>query len=123
MAIDITDFYIKDKKDPNFVDTQIEASSFIDTVISKIYMILLTNKGDILGNPNFGADIPKYLWKTKFSSSTITNNIKDQFSLYIPELASSDYKISVVILPGTSGQDIGVISVDLFIDKINVLFR
>lgn len=119
---DISDLYIKSSKDPFFDSTKIENVTFIDTVVAKIYMILMTNTGDVFGNPLFGADIPKYLWKTKFPASTIEDNIRGQFAQFIPELMVSDYKINVYILPGKT-QDIGVVQIDLGITSVNALFK
>lgn len=122
MARDISDIYIKGIKDPFYKEDQVENTTFLDTVIAKMYVILMTNKGDVLGDPNFGADIPKYLWKTNFPAATIEENIKEQFETYIPELSYNDYKINVYILPGTI-QDIGVINIDLGINNVNILFK
>lgn len=122
MAKDISDIYIKGVKDPLFKENVLETNTYIDTVISKIYMILMTNKGDVLGDPNFGADIPTYLWKTRFPASTLQQNIIEQFETYIPELSSSDYTINIYILPGTV-QDIGVIQIDLGLTSVNVLYK
>ena len=122
MQNNISDFYIKGTNDPGFIDGQIEANSFMDTVISKIYLILLSEKGCCLSDPDFGADITMYLWKTKFPASTISDNIKTQFTKYIPELSSTDYNINVYILPG-SVQDLGVINIDLGVASVNLLYK
>lgn len=122
MAQDRSDIYVKGTRDPGFDDSKVENVTFLDTVISKIYMILMTNKGEVFGNPDFGADIPKYLWKTKFPASTIETNIREQFTIYIPELSSSDYKISVYILPGKTN-DIGIVNIDLGVTSVNTLFK
>lgn len=122
MALDISDLYIKGEKDPNFDQFRTENVTFIDTVVAKIYMILMTNTGDVLGSPDFGADIPKFLWKTQFPASTIENNIRTQFAMYIPELSVADYKINVYILPGKIA-DVGVITVSLGVTTVNALFK
>lgn len=122
MSRDISDLYIKGNRDKLYDSNKIENNNFIDTVITKIYMVLMTNKGDVMGDPNFGADVAKFLWKTKFPSSTIKTNIEEQFVTYIPELKSSDYKINVYILQGKI-QDIGVINISLGVTSLNVLFK
>ncbi len=116
------DIYIKGINDPLFEDGRIENISFIDTVIAKLYMILQTNKGEVLGDPNFGSDIPKYLWATKFPSTTIQASIQEQIESYIPELQKSDYMIKVYIMPGKT-QDIGIIEINVLSANINMLFK
>lgn len=119
---DLSDFYIKDERDPLYNDNQIENVTWLDTVIAKLYVILLTNKGEVYGNPDFGADIPKYLWKTKFPASTIQQNIVEQIEEHVPELNSNEYTVNVYILPGDF-QDIGIVNIDLNIANVNVLFK
>lgn len=119
---DISDFYIKGEGDPLYDENRIENVTFVDTVIAKLYMILLTNKGDVYGAPEFGADIPKYLWKTKYPSSTIKTNIEEQITAYIPEISYSDYTVDVYIMPGQT-QDIGIVKIDLGIADVNMLYK
>ena len=119
---DISDFYIKGQRDPSYDDNKLENVTYLDTVISKLYMILLTNKGDVYGAPEFGADIPKYLWKTKYPSSTIKTNIEEQISMYVPELQYNDYSVEVYIMPGQT-QDIGIVKIDLGIADVNMLYK
>lgn len=121
MATDQSDFYIKTSKFPGYDANRVENTAYEDVIVAKVEMILLTNKGECT-DPDFGADIPQYLWKTKFPSSTIQQNIQEQFSKYIPELNNQDYKITVSIVPGTHS-DIGLIQCWLGIKNINVLFK
>lgn len=122
MAKDLSDIYIKGVKDPGYNETKLENQTFLETVIAKIYMILMTNKGEVLGDENFGADVPKYLWKTKFPASTLQNEIIDQITKYIPELNIRDYKVNVYILPGKT-QDVGVIEVNLGVASTVVFYK
>lgn len=119
---DISDLYIKHESDPGFKDDTVENVTFVDTVVAKIYMILFTNKGDVLGDLDFGADITTYLWNTSFPSSTIKDSITEQIDRYIPELTKSDYTINVYLLKGNI-RDIGVISIDLGIANIVTQFK
>jgi len=122
MAEDISDIYIKSSKDPLFNSSIVENNTTIDVILTKIQMILFTNKGEVISDPDFGADIPTFLWKTRFPASTIKADIEEQFSKYIPELSPGDYKINVYILPG-SIQDIGVIQIDLGISNFSAVFK
>lgn len=122
MPQDLSDLYIKGTKDPGFIENRLENQTFLDTVIAKIYMILMTNKGEVLGDPNFGADVPKYLWKTKFPASTLQNEIVDQITVYVPELNVRDYKVNVYILPGKT-QDVGVIEINLGVTSAVILYK
>ena len=121
MPQDISDLYLKDSTFPDYDPNRIENTNFQDVIVSKVEMILSTNQGECT-DPNFGANIPKYLWQTKFSSSAIQQEIINQFIKYIPELSPSDYTINVYILPGQF-QDIGVVQISLGIAQISVLYQ
>lgn len=118
---DLKDIYIKNEDNPNYTDI-IETNNILDNIINKIYMILLTNKGDVISDYDFGADIPKYLWSTTFPADIIKEEIEKQFSEYIPELIKSKYNINVYLYQGKI-QDVGVISIDLGADIVNVVFK
>lgn len=117
---DFSDFYIKPTKAKGYDPDRVENVTYEDVIVSKVEMILLTIKGETT-DPRFGADIPLYLWKTKFPSTTIQQSIQEQFIRYIPELNQADYRINVYILPGKL-QDVGVVSIDLGIRSVNVIY-
>lgn len=119
---DYKDIYIRGSKDPYYNEFEIETITKMESIISKLYMILFTNKGEVLGEPNFGADIPMYLWKTRFPASSIQNEIEEQITAYIPEISPNQYRVKVYILPGTI-QDIGVIEITLGDSNVSVLFK
>ena len=68
----------------------------INVIVEKYEMILFTNKGEILGEPDLGCDLYLLLHETKVSSFYTEDLIKDQISKYIPELDSMNYKLKVV---------------------------
>jgi len=119
---DYKDIYIRGIKDPYYNELEIETITKLDGIISKLYMILFTNKGEVLSDINFGADIPTYLWKTSFPASSIQAEIEEQISLYIPELSPNQYNVRVYIMKGTI-QDIGVIEINLGNSNVSVLFK
>jgi phage baseplate assembly protein W len=118
---DLSDFYIKTNTFPGYDSTRVENVAFEDVIVAKVELILLTNKGECT-DPDFGADIPRYLWKTKFPVSTIKQEIQEQFQKYIPELSTSDYKIEISVIQGKT-QDIAAVQIFLGIRNINVIFR
>jgi len=122
MAQDISDIYIRSEKDPLFNSGVAETTSFIDGVVAKLHMILFTRKGEVFGDPEFGADIPTYLWKTRFPASTIQNEVEEQIQRYCPELSSNMYTVRVYIVEGTH-QDVGVVEVNLGTANVSALFK
>ena len=98
MAIDFTDFYITYKDDPSFVNGELIEDEVINVIIQKYKMILFTNKGEVMGDPDLGANLLELLYETKVSESHVTNIIDGQINLYIPELANSNYNLNVIFV-------------------------
>jgi len=94
-AKDYTDFYITTKENPRFVEYELIESEIIRVIIQKYEMILFTNKGELLGYPDFGCNLYELLYETKVSGDFVQNTINDQIQTYIPELAASDYDLDV----------------------------
>jgi hypothetical protein len=95
MSIDFKDFYIRYKGHPKYVSGEIIEDDVINVIIQKYEMLLFTNKGEVLGEPNLGADLLLLLYQTKVSSSYVEEMIRDQISRYIPELDSMNYQLEV----------------------------
>ena len=90
-----SDFYLGYPGHPRFRDKELIEDDVIAVIVQKWEMILFTNKGEVFGDPEFGADLPKLLFETKVSATNVENDIRDQISTYIPEIRSIPYKLSV----------------------------
>lgn len=106
-SIDFTDFYILYKNHPRFSPNEIIEDEVIRVIIQKYEMVLFTNKGEVLGNPNFGANLLELLYETKVSESYVRETINDQIADYIPELLNTNYTLDVTFVQDPSNfQDI-----------------
>lgn len=121
MSKDIRDFYITWDGHPKYKDGEIIVESALRVVINKIEMVLFTNKGEFIGDVNFGSDLPIYLWQTRVSSDFIKNLIQEQFDTYIPELRNYNSTLTVEICEGTL-QDILKVNVTLNELVVNAQF-
>ena len=57
------DFYFRSPGDPNYIAGKISESGSIENTIEQIRMTLLTKKGEVLGEPDYGLDVTKYLFE------------------------------------------------------------
>ena len=89
------DFYISYPGHPRFVETELIEDDVIRVVVQKYEMILFTNKGDVLGEPNFGGDLSLLLHETRLSAESIEGDIRAQIADYIPEIDGLNYELSV----------------------------
>ena len=61
----------------------------------KVEMILFTDKGEVLGDPNFGAGLNTFLHETKVSADFVKKVIIEQLTTYVPELSGINYTLDV----------------------------
>lgn len=94
-ALNFTDFYIGYKGHPRFTDKKLIEDDIIRVIIQKYEMILFTNKGELLGDLDFGCDLPKLLFQTRISAETTERIILEQIFKYIPEIADKNFKLTV----------------------------
>lgn len=86
------DLYMRDPTDPNFKSGILEVSDEIEMLISQIKMILLTNKGEVLGAPDFGLNLEEQLFTLNRNEYTIRGMIQDQVMSFC-ELANK-YRVT-----------------------------
>lgn len=114
----ISEIYCKLSTDPYFESDRLEVTNDIEALIEKIRMIMLTRKGDVLGDPDFGVDIEKYIFETFFDRGAINYEIADQFSRYIPEQNKFNLSARVELSKGTYKDNI---IIDIFINQDKIL--
>ena len=95
MSFNFTDFYIGYPGHPKFRSPALVEDDVVSVIIQKYEMIIYTNKGDIFGDLDFGADIEELLFETKLSAESIEAIIKDQINKYITEISEIDYTLTV----------------------------
>jgi hypothetical protein len=92
---DFRDFYIGYKSHPRFTINKIIVDDIIRVIVQKYEMILFTNKGELLGDPDFGCDLEKLLFETKISAYAVKQIINQQIGSYITELINTNYTLDV----------------------------
>lgn len=89
------DFYIGYPGHPNFRNLELIEDDVIRVIIQKYEMVIFTNKGELLGDPNFGANLVALLHETRLSAEAVEADIKAQISDYIPEIEGIEHEVSV----------------------------
>ena len=89
------DFYIGYEGHPRFNSTELIEDDLVRVIIQKYEMIIFTNKGEVLDDPNFGGNLLLLLNETKFDSTTIEGILLAQIDDYIPELEGIDWTLTV----------------------------
>lgn len=100
-SANIKDFNIRGKEHPKYNSRRIIEDRAIEFVVQKLENLLFTNKGDVLGDENFGLDLEYYLWSTNVPATKIEKELQEQIDIYIQELNIYDYDFSVELFQGT----------------------
>jgi phage baseplate assembly protein W len=90
---DFKDHYIGYKGHPRFIINKIVEDDVIRVIIQKYEMLLFTNKGELLGDPDFGCDLPKLLFQTRVSAEGVRKIVLQQIRKYIPELSTTNFQL------------------------------
>lgn len=88
----LREIYFRDISDNKFDTNSLEINSKLESTLNKIRMILFTNRGEVLGDPDLGMDLDDFIFKFGISENVIRDRFYSQISKYIPE---RDYKIDI----------------------------
>jgi hypothetical protein len=81
MAIDI---YFRGPGDPNYRDGIYQVTDEIENTIQQVRMTLLTKKGEVLGETDFGFGMERYLFEfDSFSLPVIDQDANEQIATYV----------------------------------------
>ena len=98
---DVKDLVIRYPGHPKYEPGRIIEDDEIEVIVQKLEMILFTNKGEVLGNIDIGANLEYYLWQTRVTTGNLKNKVEEQIATYIPELISIGYSFDVQLFEGT----------------------
>jgi phage baseplate assembly protein W len=68
MAFDFSDFYIQYEGVPKYNSADLVEDDLIRVIIQKYQLILFTITGEVLGDPDFGANLDELLSETEIST-------------------------------------------------------
>lgn len=86
-------FAISDES-PRYSETAIEIRDKLPNLIQKIECLLFTEKGSVLGMPDFGVNLEKYIFDTNVNAGYIKNEIDIQIIKYVMSGEDSAYTIT-----------------------------
>jgi len=98
---DVKDLVIRYPGHPKYEPDRIIEDDEIEVIVQKLEMILFTNKGEVLGNLDIGANLEYYLWQTRVTTGNLKNKVEEQIITYIPELIAIGYTFDVQLFEGT----------------------
>lgn len=101
MIPDYKDIYIKYDGHPRFHSEKIVEDDVVETIVQKLEMVLFSDKGSLIGAPDFGCNLEYFLWETKVPTNNLKTLISNQINLYIPELNAIGYSFNLELYEGS----------------------
>lgn len=106
------EFYVRAEGDPNYDPYKVHSESEIAKVITQIETVLFTRKGEVLGEPDFGANLEDLIYTLNYNESMVVSTIEDQIERYVPLAGKYRVSTNVSFYKGTV-RDIAEINITL----------
>jgi hypothetical protein len=97
----LRDFYIRPEADPAFRPDQLEVYDELESALQQIKMTLFTKKGEVLGEPDFGLEVEKYLFEFTIDPFALTKEAGGQINKYVGEAR----KRNITVKPASYNDD------------------
>lgn len=107
------ELFMRDLSDPNYKEGILETSDEMEMLIGQIKMILLTNRGEVLGAPDFGMSLEEQLYTFDANEYSLRSALRDHMIKFCPLGEKYSVDFDVKFARGTV-RDICII--DVFID-------
>ncbi len=91
----MADFYILNNEFENFDPTKMEELDDLNIFKQKLFLLLNTNQGEVLGSVNFGSSLYQFLFELNLSEKEVEDMVIQQIKRYIPEANEFDLKVSI----------------------------
>lgn len=109
----IRDFYTRTQDDPKYTSGLIENSDSLEETIAQIKMTLLTNKGEVLGEPNFGIEVNKYLFEFDIDPFQLSSEASSQIDSFVTGSKTYDIKVKPSRYSDDKDRDVFVLGIDI----------
>lgn len=110
----LRDFYTREDGDARYQEGRLEISDDLESAIQQVKMTLFTNKGEVLGESDFGLDIEKYLFEYSIDTDAIAKDATMQINKYSGQLTKRPITVDSTIYPDqVSNRDIFVLLINL----------
>lgn len=112
------ELYIKTPGDPNFTPNAVEINSKLEQLITQIQVVLFTNKGDFISNPDFGCSLEDLLFRFILNEDQIKERINNQIFRYCGLTQEFNVDTEVTFKQGVTRH---IAYINIYINQINYL--
>jgi len=118
----LRDFYMRSEEDPKYKGKTLEVTDQTEEAISQIRMTLLTEKGSVLGEPDFGLDVNKYLFDFDGNPFGLSNEANSQIDKYVSASKLKQINVNPSRFSDEKNRDVFVLEINIDGDAPFALF-
>jgi hypothetical protein len=118
----LKDFYMRSDEDPKYKQGVLQVTDETEEAISQIRMTLLTSKGEVLGEPEFGLDVNKYLFDFDTDPFGLSKDANLQVETYVTAAKIKNIEITPSKFTDDRDRDVFVLEVNINGDNPLKLF-
>lgn len=104
------DLYIRPEEENTDI---LEINDPISAFVEQIEVLFFTQPGEVLGEPNFGIDLERYVHELSLNEYDIKQKIRSQIKQYCPLAQNYNYTIDIFFAKSSSGLDAALINVTI----------
>ena len=117
------DFYFRNEDDPNYQPNIYEVKDDIENTIQQVIMTVLTKKGEVLGEPDFGFGMEKYLFEfDTISIAPMEQEVNQLIQDYVLNSRKYNVKSTVSYLDSAEDPYKSTLALDIKIDGSQSVF-
>jgi len=110
----LRDFYLGNTADPGYDPNRLEVYDDLEETLQQTKMTLFTNKGEVLGEYDFGLQVEKYLFEFTIDPFSLSKEASGQINKYV----GSARKRAITVNPASyadskSNREIFVLLIDI----------
>jgi len=106
------ELYVKYVGDPNYDPNQVHIENEVQQLVTQIETTLFTNKGEVLGAPDFGCNLEDLIYSLGYNEHQLKSTIDGQLGAYCPLAAKYNVETKISFLRGAV-RDIAYIDITI----------
>jgi len=75
------EFYVKNIGEPNYKSDVMQQDTELSMLLTQIQTMLFTRKGEVLGQPDFGANLEDHVYELRYNDYQLKTVVVNQFLL------------------------------------------
>jgi hypothetical protein len=108
------EFYVKNIGEPNYKPNEMQSDAELELLLTQISTLLFTRKGEVLGDPGFGANLEDYVYELRYNDYQLKTVIDYQLSEYVPLASKYNVDISIEVVDDVSNH---IVFLDITVDS------